>query len=556
MKDKLKHLLRSGTETEILEFKEAKTQFSIDKLGKYFSALSNEANLKGKDCSWFIFGINNYRTIVGTHISEKQLNEYKHEIAKNTSPTMSFRNTHRIKTPQGDVIMLEIPAAPKGMPVAWKNLYYARDGESLTGLNIEKIERIRSQNIKDDWSAQIINEATVNDLSPEAILKAKEQFAEKNPKLKDTIASWDDITFLNKAKVCINGKITRTAILLLGRPESDHFLSPGTSKITWILKDRDNIEKDYAHFSCPLLLEVDNVYAKIRNLKYRYLQSGTLFPDEVDQFDPYIIREAIHNCIAHQDYHLGGQINVVEREDGILTFINSGSFIPGSVEKVVEADAPETEYRNPFLAMAMVNLNMIDTIGSGIKKMFILQKNKYFPLPDYDLSDNKVKVKIIGKVININYARKLAQYNELTLQEIILLDKVAKHKPLSVSEIKELKKKKLIEGRKPNFYISEHVANVTGEKATYIRQRGLKDNHYKKLILEYIEKYGQASRKEINSLIFDILPAVLDKNQKDNKIRNLIYSMSKKDKSIINKGTGRYPKWVLSSSKNNEKNFN
>jgi len=127
--------------TEILEFKEAKKQFSFDKLGKYFSALSNEANLKGKDCSWFIFGINNDRTIVGTHISEKQLNEYKHEIAKNTSPTMSFRNTYRIKATQGDVIMLEIPAATRGIPVAWKNLYYARDGESLTGLNIDKFEQ-------------------------------------------------------------------------------------------------------------------------------------------------------------------------------------------------------------------------------------------------------------------------------------------------------------------------------------------------------------------------------------------------------------------------------
>ena len=195
---------------------------------------------------------------------------------------------------------------------------------------------------------------------------------------------------------------------------------------------------------------------------------------------------------------------------------------------------------------------MIDTIGSGIKKMFMIQKRKYFPLPDYDFSGNKVKVQIIGKVVDENYARKLAQFKELNLQEIILLDKVAKHKPLSGSEIKELKKKKLIEGRKPNFYISSAIAKATDEKASYIKQRGFKDEHYKKMIIEYLKKYGQASKKEINNLILDILPDVLDKKQKENKVRNIIYSMSKRDKSIINKGTTRYPKWVKSMSKNND----
>ena len=358
MKEILQYLLSSDTESEVLEFKEAKQQFDKNRLGKYFSALSNEANLKGKSNAWMLFGVKNDKSTVGTNISNKQLNDYKIEIGNHTSPTIGFVNVHRINTESGIVLMFEIPPAPRGMPVSWKGHYYGRDGESLGALNSEEYDRIRKQNVLEDWSAQIIDNASNGDLSEEAIKKAREQYAEKNPKLKETITSWTDTAFLNKAKVCINGEITRTAILLLGKPESEHFIIPSLAKITWILKDRDNIEKDYAHFTCPLLLEVENVYAKIRNIKYRYLQSGTLFPDEVDQFEPYIIREAIHNCIAHQDYKLGGKINVVEREDGILTFINSGSFIPGSVEKVIEADAPETEYRNPSLANAMVKISI------------------------------------------------------------------------------------------------------------------------------------------------------------------------------------------------------
>lgn len=527
MKEVLNNLLSLSTENEVVEFKEAKNQFDKNKLGQYFSALSNEANLKGKLQAWLIFGVKNDKSVVGTNINDNQLNDYKVEIANHTSPKCSFIEIHRVNYQGMDVLLLEIPAAPQGTPVSWKGHRYGRDGESLGGLNDYELKKIQSQIQKTDWSATIINQATLNDLSPEAILMARKQYAEKNAKLKKEIVNWDDVTFLNKAKVCINGKITNTAILLLGKPESEHYISPATAKISWILKDRDNIEKDYEHFTCPLLLEVENVKAKIRNLKYRYIKDGTLFPDEVDQYDPYIIREALNNCIAHQDYTLGGKINVVEHEDGKLTLVNSGTFIPESIEKVIEADAPETSYRNPFLANAMVNLNMIDTIGSGIKKMFVIQKNKYFPLPDYDFSNEKITVQITGKVVDVNYARKLAEYKELALQDIILLDKVAKNKFISSDEARQLKSRNLIEGRKPNYHVSSTVATVTGEKAKYIKQRGFDDDYYQRLILEYLKKFEVASSVDFKNLLENKFPEILDDHQKENKLRNMLQKMKR-----------------------------
>jgi ATP-dependent DNA helicase RecG len=106
-------------------------------------------------------------------------------------------------------------------------------------------------------------------------------------------------------------------------------------------------------FSIPFLLAIDEVYNKIRNLKYRYLQDGTLFPTEVLRYDPFVIREPLNNAIAHQDYSKKSRINVVEFEDDHLVFSNYGSFIPNSVEEVVLRDSPEEKYRNPFLVEAM-----------------------------------------------------------------------------------------------------------------------------------------------------------------------------------------------------------
>jgi len=241
----LDNLLSLSAENEVVEFKESKNQFDKDKLGKYFSALSNEANLNSKKRAYLCFGIKDDRTIVGTNITDKQLNEYKVEISKHTSPRTNFISSHRIEKNGKQIILFEIPAAPLGMPLSWKGFWYGRDGESLGALSSDEYDRIKKQINQIDWSAQTINGATTSDLSEEAIQQARIYFKSKKPNLSDEIDNWSDQVFLNKAKITIQGKITNTAIVLLGKPESEHFINPATAQITWILKDSDNLEKDY-----------------------------------------------------------------------------------------------------------------------------------------------------------------------------------------------------------------------------------------------------------------------------------------------------------------------
>ena len=442
------------------------------------------------------------------------------------------------------VWVIHIPKHLPRKPVFAHKTAWQRKGDSIIPITHEREQAILHELIGKtvDWSAIIINEATLDDIDPTALAKARQNYSSKFPALAQEMSVWDDVTFLNKAKLAIKGKLTRTAILLLGKPEAEHYINPAEAKIRWVLKDSKGYERDYDIFTLPLLLKVDEVYAKIRNLKYRYIRDHSLFPEEVDMYEPYIIREALNNCIAHQDYEKGGRINVVEFDDR-LVFSNLGSFIPGSVEKVIELDAPEETYRNPFLVSAMFNLKMVDTIGSGIRKMFNYQRQRFFPLPEYDFSDGRVKVTITGKVLDMDYARTLAKNPDLSIEEIILLDKVQKKKAITETEAALLKNKKLIEGRKPNYHISAQVAAVTGTKAEYIKNRAFKDQHYKDLILEFIEKYGSCSKEDIDRLVLDILPAVLDEKQKKNKVRNIVYAMSKRDKSIENHGTNRNPVW-------------
>jgi len=548
LKEMLDEWRRFPSENEWIEFKSAKNKFSTDEIGKYFSALSNEAKLKGKDYGWLIFGVEDAnKDIVGTQyrVGRASLDSLKQEVSMHTASGLTFVEIYELKYEAGRVILFQIPPASKGIPTSWKGHYYGRNGGSIGALNLHELESIRGEGSEGDWSKGVCEEATLDDLDPTAVKVARKRYKEKNPKLANDVDDWDDNTFLNKAKITLNGKVTRAAMILLGKDES-YYKIPAVTQMTWILKDRDGIEIDYEHFSMPFLLTADAVFDKIRNLNYRYMTGETIFPVETTQYDPYVIREALHNCIAHQNYELKGRINIVENPEHLI-FSNLGSFIPITVENAIKNNSPSEFYRNKFLVQAMVNLNMIDTIGSGIRKMFLTQRKRNFPMLDYDLSKlNRVLVRITGKVIDLNYTKILQDRDDLDLSDVISLDMVQKKKKISTEVSQLLREKKLIEGRYPNVYVSSKIAAAANDKAAYIRNRAFNKEYYKKLIINFINEYGFATRADIDSLLLDKLSDTLDIKQKKRSINNLLHEMSRKDLTIVNEAESRKAsKWVM-----------
>jgi len=457
---------------------------------------------------------------------------------------LSFIEIHEVHRDDKRILMFEIPPATRGVPTAWKGHFYGRDGESLGPLNPYEHDTIRAQ-ILPDWSAQVVPGARLDALDPNAVAFARHQYAIKYPGRAEEMRAWDDATFLNKAKVCIQGKVTNTALLLLGKEDSSHLLAPAVAQVSWILRDGKGTDLDYAHFGMPLILAVDQLLAKIRNLTVRHLPSGTLFPREVTQYDPWVMREMLHNCIAHQDYALRGRISVVEGPDSLL-FTNVGTFIPGSVEDMIRSDAPPAVYRNKFLADAMVNLNMIDTIGSGIKKMFQIQQNRSFPMPDYDLEKpNQVSVWLTGRILDERYTSLLLGLLDVDLWDAIALDKVQKKKRLRDEEFKRLKRQGLVEGRRPNLFVAAHVADAVGARAAYIKNRAFDSEFYEKMVMSYLGKYGEATRQDIDELLLAKLSDALNRKQKKSLISNLLQKMRRAG-TIRVAGSTRGAKWRLS----------
>ena len=533
-------------ENEVVEFKQAGDGYSTNDIGKYFSALSNEANLRNLDKAWLVFGVNNKsRSVVGTDYRPEhvRLQSLKMQIAESTEPSVTFRNIHELQAPTGRVIMFEIPPAPRGMPIAWKGHYHARAGESLTSLGLDKLDEIRQQTMATDWSVQIVPNATLDDLDSAALKKAREAFTLKhaNRFSAEEVNGWSDETFLNRAKITQDGKITRTAILLLGKSESAHLLSPHPAQMTWKLV---GVENAYEHFTPPFMLNTTLLYQKIRNIQLRLLPNDELLPYEISKYDQNIVLEALHNCIAHQDYIRNGRIIVTEQADKLI-FENEGGFFEGTPDDYIPGEKTPRRYRNPFLVQAMTELNMIDTMGYGIHKMHSKQAERYLPMPDYDLSEkNAVRMIIHGGVVDPAYSRLLMREEGLSFEDVLALDRVQKKLRISDETIKQLRRANLIEGRKPNFHVSATVAKATSSKADYIRTRSLDDQYYKKLIIEYLEKFGTASRKDIDDILQNKLSDALNDDQKKTKIGHLLTSL-RESNMIYNAASKTAPEWKL-----------
>jgi len=517
-------------EVEWVEFKKG-TATTNDKLGQYFSGLSNAACVENQSFGYLLFGIDDTtHTPTGTNFKFKTAKEGNEDlelwVRRNLSPSVRFEHFICQYNEDTRLEIFRIPAA-KSEPVSFKSTPYIRINTSLTELKkFPDLARL-IYNSEIDWSAQIIESASISSLDPLAIAKAREKFKEKNAAKQwfNEIDNWDDATFLDKAKITVNGKITNAAIILLGKTESAHFISPSVAQITWKL---DTEEQAYEHFEIPLFISINDVLQQIRKLKYKFFPDNKLISVEVNKYETKVILEALNNCIAHQDYSRHSRILLTEKTHQLI-FENEGGFIEGNAEDYTFGDKTPKKYRNRWLADAMVNLNMIDTMGYGIRRMYEEQRKRFFPLPDYRKSTrDKVVLEIYGHTLDENYSKLLIEKkDDLSLTEVVLLDKIQKGQTITEEAAKLLKKRLLIEGRKPHYHISSSIASVTGQESQYIKVKGIEDDYCKKMIVDYLTKFKAGQKHNFEEMLADKLSPLLTEKQKKDKIKNILQAMKK-----------------------------
>ena len=439
------------------------------------------------------------------------------------------------------VWVIHIPKHLPKRPVFAHNKAWQRIEDSLVEMTAERMSAILDEPIfsETDWSAQIVSDAIIDDLDEVAIAKARMMFKKVHSRIPEAeVNAWTVETFLSKCGIMKNGGITRAAIILLGKYESAFKLRPAVAQVTWTRRDEKQEVVDYEHFTVPFILTVDEILSKIENLTMREMPGGTLFPDTMKQYDDYTIREALHNCIAHQDYTMQQRINFVENPT-YLYYSNAGSFIPGTLENALTNEEPQAYFRNECLCRAMVDFNMIDTVSRGIKKMFNEQWRRHFPMPDYeiDAKNRKVSVRIYGNEINEQYTNLLKTNNSLTLWDCISLDAIQKGRTIHEDIAQDLLNRGLIEGEAPNYTISLGIAKATRQLQGYTKQKGLDKEKIKQMILQYLKNAGTdgAKRDSIYEYVKDVMPQVKTHEQQLRLLGDILSALST-DKLIYPKG--------------------
>lgn len=427
---------------------------------------------------------------------------------------------HQTSDTNQTVWLVHVPKHLRRQVVVAHRKAWQRVGDSLVELRPERRETIlREPLAAEDWSAQVVPSASLEDLDEVALRRAREQYAAKHQREKwaSEITQWTHVQFLDKARLAQHGQLTRAALLLLGKSErAIALLSPNPVEITWKLPD----ERVAEHFHPPFLLATTKVAERIRNPNIKLFPSNELLAVEMPRYDPKLLLEALHNAVAHQDYEQAGRI-VVEEWVGRLRISNRGGFIEGKPEDYFLEDHTPEIYRNDRLTKAMNLIGMIDKSGFGIREMVKTQRRRFLPLPDYEGStDLKTVFNIHGQAINENYTQLLMTQQELPLEHALWLDRVQKKLAVETAHVAELRKAKLIEGRKPNFFVSVSVAQSTGAEAEYVLNKGFGDDECKDWIIKRL-KVSPATGADLAKVIVGKLPAVLSKKEKEAKIKNL-----------------------------------
>ena len=529
-KEQLEELVALG-ESEQVEFKET--------TGQREDACETLCAFLNADGGTVVFGVSRKGKLTGQLVSDSTRRDLFEVFTKfEPKPDIS---TDWIPVDEDHSAIVCHVAGGVRKPYQYGGRAYCRIQSSTTVLSQPDYEAMlyaRPAFVK-DWLAEIIPDVTIDDLDEQAVEIARKGYAEKHAKTvsRAEVDAWPLQEFLEKARLAREGGITRTALLLVGKELSAQKLSPCSAQLVWKLVGEECANEI---FRPPYLLTTTKLFNRIRNVQVRMVVKGTLRQIEVPKYSDRMVLEALHNCIAHQDYSRGGRIVVTEYVDR-LTLENQGSFFLGCPEDYIFGERTPLNYRNPQLVDAMSELNMIDTMGYGIHRMYAEQARRYMPLHDYLITPQSVTMTIYGHFVDDAYSSLLVKRPDLSLKDICWLDRVQKGLSITAEVASYLRKQGWIEGRGSHLRITAKIANEG--IGTLIPQEKTQER-YRRIFIDFLRKFPGSSRQEINEFMIPNLDAELSDKQKVDKISNLMTGLRRKGK-IENRGTDKNSHWFL-----------
>lgn len=530
-------------EHEILEFKEAKSNFDSRERSDYCAAIANAGGGR------LLLGVDNNRNIVGTSVYSGTIEKVPHELYQVIGVRVAIEEVLHLN---GRVVVFDIPSRPVGQRVRsnGRYLYPTRMGESLVEMDEITTRNILNE-VQPDFSAGIIDRLTIDDLDLTAINDFKKRRAEKTGNVGIISAQTEQV--LQDAELIRYGKITFACLVLLGKPEKITEFLPQSEIIYEWRNTKKQIHHDFRKsWRAPYFVIYDDVWQTInaRNLRIPY-QEGFI-QQEVLAFDEGSCRESVNNAVAHRDYSISGRSIIIHASPEAFSVTSPGGF-PFSVSEdiTLEEVLKAAHWRNRLIAEAFERTKLVERSGQGIDNISEASIRQGKGLPNFQgTSNDTVQINIPAKVHDtefVKFLEKVANEKQISFSfdEIYELELLREKKALVNLQHKEKFLKlgiveKIGKTSGMKYMLSHHYYSYEEKPGIYTRIRGVTREYKKQLILEHIKREGRGGRDDFLDIFQDL---------KARDISNLLQEL-KKDGKIERVGSDRAGYWRVKESSN------
>ncbi|MBN2207736.1 MAG: putative DNA binding domain-containing protein [Candidatus Coatesbacteria bacterium] len=514
--DRLEELMRDS-EDEHLEFKEATSEFSFDKLVKYCAALANERGGR------LILGVTNKRPrrAVGSQ-AFRNLSEVKLRLREELGLRIDASELlHR----NGRVLVFSCPSRPIGMPIQYSGAYWMRLGESLVPMTPDQLKTIFAEEVP-DYSAQICEGASSSDLDQTAILLFRQKWVRKSRN--EAYDRMSDEELLEAAELIHNGTVTYAALILLGTHEAlGKFLGQAEVIFEYRISEasiRHDCRQEYRR---GILLFADELWNELNKRNdVQHFREG-LFVRDIPTFNEDVVREAVINAISHRDYRMTSAVFICQFPHK-LEITSPGGFLPGiSPENIIW----QRNWRNRRLAEALNKCGIGERSGQGADMMFEQCIREGKPMPDFAGSDDyQVSLILRGDVQDPPFLEFLEKVGSETLnlfstRDFLVLDLIHREGKVPVhlkDRVHRLAEQGVVDvigrGRGTRYILSRRFYRLLGKGGVYTPKKGLDRDTNKQLLLKHIRdntKKGSQLKE-----LMQVLPMLTR-----GRVRGLLYEL-------------------------------
>lgn len=529
----LRQAMLLDSETEHVEFKEAKSSFQFETLVEYCCALANEGG------GSIVLGVSDRppRLIVGTK-ALSDLDRTKIGLFERLHWRVEISE---IKTAEGRVVSFIVPARPKGRPLNYKGRYLMRAGSALQPMSVEQISRILSEDVI-DFSADLVPDADASIFDPAAVAEFRVRWRKKSGNAE--IDRWSDAELLENAELTVDKEPTFAGLILLGTPKavSRHLAQAETvfeyrsSEASVPYQQRQEFRRGFFTWfdEAWTLINLRNDVQQFREGLFRY---------DIPTFDESSVREALLNAVSHRDYRDGGSIWI--RQYPRLLEIESPGGLPEGItpENILDRQKP----RNRRIAEALARCGLVERSGQGMNLMFRHSIRQGKPLPDTSTSDPyHVILRLRGDIGDSRFLRFLEQVGDeqlkhFTTEDFLAIDHIHREQPLT-ERLRE-RSKKLVESGiiersgRGKFILSRRFYAFLGEPGVHTRKKGLDRETEKELLLKHLAAAGSEGAP-----MGELLQVLKDRSRAH--VRGLMYELRDENKAH-SLGSTKAGRWFL-----------